>query len=173
MRHCLEIGRREDLLEFFLGHLAELSALLLCRIASGFGWLILGFLVVVIHGSAPFLDTEGFVVPTVERSHLGFPGGHEREGSLDRLNPHYMEAEATYMAARPVVAVPAWRASAERPSILARAEGRTEQAPAVFIRARGQSGTVVGLVGVLAERPCVGLPGNGRPLHPWQGEGAR
>ncbi len=39
-----------------------------------------------------------------------------------------MEAEATYTAARPIVTVLAWRASAERPGILARAEGRTEQA---------------------------------------------
>ncbi len=65
--------------------------------------LFLGFLVVVIHGTAPFLDTEGFVSTTVERSTLGFPGGHEREGSLDRLNPQYMEVEATYTAARSVV----------------------------------------------------------------------
>ncbi len=64
----------------------------------------------------PFPDTEGFVAPTVERSPLGFPGGHEREGILDRLNPHYMEAEVTYTAARPVVTVPARRASAERPA---------------------------------------------------------
>ncbi len=98
--------RREDLLEFFLGHLAELSALLLCRIASGFGCLVLGFLVVVIHGTAPFLDTEGFVATTVERSPLGIPGGHEREGSLNRLNPHYMEGEATYTAAWPAVSAP-------------------------------------------------------------------
>jgi hypothetical protein len=91
--------RCEDLLKFFLGHLAELGALVLCRIASGFGCLVLRFLVVVIHGTALFLDTDGFVVPTVERSPLGFPGGHEREGSLNRLNPHYMEAEATYAAA--------------------------------------------------------------------------
>ncbi len=95
--------RREDLLEFFLGHLAELGALVLCRIASGSGCLALGFLVVVIHGTAPFLDTDGFVATTIERSPLGFPGGHEREGSLNRLNSHYMEAEATYTAARPVV----------------------------------------------------------------------
>ncbi len=93
--------RREDLLEVFLGHLAELSALLLCRIGSGFGCLVLGFLVVVIHGTAPFLDTEGFVATTVERSPLGFPGDDEREGILDRLNPHYMEAEAAYTTARP------------------------------------------------------------------------
>ncbi len=38
--------------------------------------------------------------------------------------------------ARPVVTVPAWRASAERPDFPAGAEGRTEQAPAVFNRAR-------------------------------------
>ena len=35
-----------------------------------------------------------------------------------------MEAEATYTAARPVVAAPAWRASAERPDFPAGAEGR-------------------------------------------------
>ena len=45
--------RHEDLLEFFLGHFAELGALLLCRIGSGFGWLVLEFLVVVNHGTAP------------------------------------------------------------------------------------------------------------------------
>ncbi len=84
--------------------------------------LFLGFLVVVIHGSALFLDTDGFVATTVERSPLGFPGGHEPEGSLHRLNPHYMEAEATYTAARPVVTVPAWQASAERPDFLAGVE---------------------------------------------------
>ncbi len=35
-----------------------------------------------------------------------------------------MEAEAIYTAARPVVTVPAWRASAERLSIPAGGEGR-------------------------------------------------
>ncbi len=121
--------RREGLPEFFLGHLAELGALLLCRIGSGFGCRVLRFLVVVIHGTAPFLDTDGFVVPTVERSPLGFPGGHERDGSLDRLNPHYMEAEATYTAARPAVTVTAWRASVERPDYVARAIRLYEQEP--------------------------------------------
>ncbi len=130
--------RREDLLDLILGHLAELRALLLCRIGSGFGCRVLGFLVVAIHGTAPFLDTEGFVATTVERSRLGLPGDHEREGSLNRLNSHYMEAEATYAAARPAVTVPTWRASAERPSILARAEGRIEQAPAASASKRSQ-----------------------------------
>ena len=45
--------RREDLLQFFLRHLAKLGALLLWRIASGFGCRVLGFLAVVIHGTAP------------------------------------------------------------------------------------------------------------------------
>ncbi len=36
-----------------------------------------------------------------------------------------MEAEAAYTAARPVVTVPAWRASAEKPDFPAGLEGRT------------------------------------------------
>ena len=50
---------RKNPLEVFLGHLAELGARPLGRIASGFGYRVLGFLVVVIHGTAPFLDTDG------------------------------------------------------------------------------------------------------------------
>ncbi len=45
--------RREDALKLILGDLAELRALLLCRIGSGLGCRVLGFLLVVIHGSAP------------------------------------------------------------------------------------------------------------------------
>ncbi len=128
--------RREDLLQLILGHLAGLGARVLCRIGSGFGCLVLGFLVGVIHGSAPFLDTDGFVAPTVERSPLGFPGGHEREGSLDRLNPHYMEAEVTYTAARRVVTVPALagvgrKASFSRP-------GRKAVSPVAKVTAPGR-----------------------------------
>ncbi len=40
-----------------------------------------------------------------------------------------MEAEATYTAARPVVTVPAWRASAERLDYVARATRLYEQEP--------------------------------------------
>jgi hypothetical protein len=90
--------------------------------------------VIVIHGSVPFLVADGLVATTVERSPLDFPGGHEREGSLNRLNPHNMEVEATYTAARPVVTAPAWRASAERPGFPAGAEGRNfgDWAPRLF-----------------------------------------
>ena len=56
---------RKDLPEVFLGHLMQLGALLLRAIGSGLGWLVLGFLVVVVHGSAR--SREGFVaVITVE-----------------------------------------------------------------------------------------------------------
>ena len=57
---------RKDLPEVFLGHLMQLGALLLRAIGSGLGWLVLGFLAVVIHGTAP--AREGFVAAaTVER----------------------------------------------------------------------------------------------------------
>ncbi len=58
--------RREDSLEVFLRRLVGLGALLLCRIARGFGWLVLGFVVVVVHGPAP-LREGSTAATTLER----------------------------------------------------------------------------------------------------------
>jgi hypothetical protein len=63
--------RREDLLEFFLGHLAVLGAVLLCRIARGFGWLVLGFLAVFSHGTAP-LRVGSAAAATLGRTRMIF-----------------------------------------------------------------------------------------------------
>ncbi len=53
---------RKDLPEVFLGHLMQLGAFVPRRIGSGFGWLVLGFLAVVIHGVAP--SREGSTAAT-------------------------------------------------------------------------------------------------------------
>ncbi len=72
-----------------------------------------------------------------------------------------MEAKATYTAARPVVTVPAWRASAEKPDFLAGAEGRFTRGK-VKAPGRPYPSLIQGINGITAD-PGLICDGRARP----------